>query len=68
LIGAVRLGLAAGSLAAGLATVTAGPALAAGLHDRGRLAPGLRADLVRFRIADGLPLPRAVWVGGKRVA
>jgi alpha-D-ribose 1-methylphosphonate 5-triphosphate diphosphatase len=68
LIGAVRLGLASGDLAAGLATVTAGPARAAGLDDRGRIAPGLRADLVRFRIADGLPVPRGVWVGGTRVA
>jgi alpha-D-ribose 1-methylphosphonate 5-triphosphate diphosphatase len=68
LMGAVRLGLDAGDMAAGIATVTAAPARAAGLDDRGRIAPGLRADLLRFRIAEGLPTPRGVWVGGVRVA
>jgi alpha-D-ribose 1-methylphosphonate 5-triphosphate diphosphatase len=68
LAGAVRLGLAGGDMAAGLATVTAAPARAAGLADRGRLAPGLAADLLRFRLADGLPIARGVWVGGRRVA
>ena len=48
--------------------VTAAPPRAAGLADRGRLAPGLRADLLRFRLDDGLPVPRGVWVGGARVA
>jgi alpha-D-ribose 1-methylphosphonate 5-triphosphate diphosphatase len=68
LIGAVRLGQGTGDMAAGLATVTAAPARAAGLDDRGRIAPGLAADLLRFRIEDGLPMPRGVWVGGARVA
>ena len=68
LAAAVRLGREAGDLAAGLATVTAAPARATGLADRGRLAPGLRADLLRFRLQDGLATPRGVWVGGVRVA
>jgi alpha-D-ribose 1-methylphosphonate 5-triphosphate diphosphatase len=68
LAAAVRLGLALGNLAAGLATVTAAPARATGLADRGRLAPGLAADLLRFRLAGDLPSPRGVWVGGLRVA
>lgn len=68
MIGAVRLGLEAGNLAAGLATVTEAPARAAGLDDRGRLAPGLRADLVRLRLLGEMPLVRGVWVGGARVA
>ena len=68
LLGAIRLGERSGDLARGLATVTAAPAAAAGLADRGRLAPGLRADLVRIRLGDGLPLVRGVWVGGERVA
>jgi alpha-D-ribose 1-methylphosphonate 5-triphosphate diphosphatase len=68
LLGAVRLGEANGDLAAGLAAVTAAPARAAGLHDRGRIAEGLRADLLRFRMIEGLPVPRGVWVGGARVA
>ena len=68
LIGAVRLGQATGDMAAGLATVTAAPARAVGLNDRGRIAPGLAADLLRFRLEDGLPVARGVWVGGTRVA
>ena len=55
-------------MAAGIAAVTAAPARAAGLDDRGRIAPGLRADLLRFRLVEGLPVPRGVWVGGARVA
>ena len=36
-----------------------------GLHDRGRLAPGLRADFV---VLDPAMRPVEVWVGGRRVA
>lgn len=68
LIGAVLLGQLAGNLAHGVARVTAAPARAARLNDRGRLAPGLVADLLRFRLVDGLPVPSGVWVGGTRVA
>lgn len=68
LAGAVRLGTAGGDMAAGIATVTQAPARAAGFTDRGRLAPGLAADLVRFRLVDDLPLVRSVWVAGHRVA
>lgn len=51
-----------------VATVTANPARAAGLNDRGELAPGQRADLVRVRTARGIPLARQVWREGQRVA
>ncbi len=68
LAAAVRLGLESGDMAAGLARVTAAPARASGLVDRGRIAPGLKADLLRFRVKEGLALPRGVWVGGARVA
>ena len=53
-----------------IALVTANPARVAGLADRGRLAPGLRADLVRVARADGgdVPTVRAVWRAGRRVA
>jgi alpha-D-ribose 1-methylphosphonate 5-triphosphate diphosphatase len=44
------------------------PARLAGLHDRGRLAPGLRADLVRVRLHGALPVVRQVWRSGERVA
>ncbi len=68
LLGAVRLGLEEGDLAAGLARVTSAPAAVAGLADRGRIAPGLRADLVRVRLVGDLPLVRGVWVAGARAA
>ncbi|WP_288588331.1 alpha-D-ribose 1-methylphosphonate 5-triphosphate diphosphatase [uncultured Methylobacterium sp.] len=51
-----------------IATVTANPARATGLTDRGALGPGLRADLVRVRPAAGVPVVRQVWRQGVRVA
>ncbi len=66
--GALRLAEITGDLAAGFAAVTAAPARAAGLEDRGRLAPGLLADLVRVHLHDAAPVTRGVWVGGRRVA
>ncbi len=50
-----------------IALVTDRPAQMAGLTDRGRIAPGLRADLVRVRVHDGLPIVRQVWRAGERV-
>lgn len=55
------------TLAEAIATVTANPASAAGLTDRGSLAPGLRADFVRVRPVRGIPLAREVWRAGRRV-
>lgn len=49
-------------------TVTSTPASAVHLADRGRIEVGLRADLVRFRRADNLPLIRGVWSHGRQVA
>jgi alpha-D-ribose 1-methylphosphonate 5-triphosphate diphosphatase len=51
-----------------VALITHNPARMAGLADRGRLAPGLRADLVRVRVHEGLPVVRQVWRAGERVA
>ena len=59
-----------------VAMVTDNPARALGLTDRGRIAAGLRADLVRVREHRGpgaagdeaIPVVRAVWRGGERVA
>jgi alpha-D-ribose 1-methylphosphonate 5-triphosphate diphosphatase len=55
-------------LPAAIATVTATPAERVGLDDRGDIAPGRRADLVRVSLVDGLPVVRAVWRLGERVA
>lgn len=51
-----------------IATVTATPARCVALADRGEIAPGKRADLVRVRVVEGLPVVQAVWRGGQRVA
>lgn len=67
LTGALLLGDRLGCTARGLAAVTAAPADAAGLADRGRLAPGLRADLVRFARVQGAAVVRGLWVRGERV-
>lgn len=64
---ALMLGDLWGDVARGMATVTAAPARAVGLTDRGRIEVGLRADLIRaHRIARSASL-RGVWVKGNRV-
>lgn len=56
-------------LPAAVGFVTRNPAASVGLHDRGTLAPGLRADLVRVSHRPGrVPIVRAVWREGRRVA
>jgi alpha-D-ribose 1-methylphosphonate 5-triphosphate diphosphatase len=55
-------------LPAALATVTINPAKAAGLHDRGEIAIGKRADLVRVKMVGELPVVRGVWRQGERVS
>jgi alpha-D-ribose 1-methylphosphonate 5-triphosphate diphosphatase len=50
-----------------IATVSAEPARRVGLSDRGAIAPGLRADFVRVKVHDGLPVPRATWRAGERI-
>jgi alpha-D-ribose 1-methylphosphonate 5-triphosphate diphosphatase len=55
-------------LARAIATVTAAPAAMCGMHDRGTLAPGLRADLLRVTPHAGHPVVREVRRAGRRVA
>lgn len=55
------------SLPQALRTVTLNPARAARLDDRGEIATGKRADLVRVRVVDGMPLIREVYRQGARV-
>ncbi len=57
-----------GGLAGAIRMVTKNPAEAAGLSDRGEIAVGRRADLVRVRAHHGEPVVRAVWREGQRVA
>lgn len=60
------------SLPEAVAIVTRNPACATGMHDRGAIETGLRADLVQVRVvnmANGLRhgVVRAVWREGQRV-
>jgi alpha-D-ribose 1-methylphosphonate 5-triphosphate diphosphatase len=65
---ALMLGDLWGDLARGVATVTAAPADAAGLPDRGHLAVGARADVIRVNRMGSAGVVRGVWVQGRRVA
>lgn len=55
------------SLPTAISMVTSTPARTVGLDDRGSIATGLRADLVRVRHDGGVPLVRSVWREGQRV-
>jgi alpha-D-ribose 1-methylphosphonate 5-triphosphate diphosphatase len=67
LMGAMRLGRETGDLPGAVALVTANPARAVGLADRGAIAVGLRADLVSLREIDGLSVVTGVWSAGRKV-
>jgi alpha-D-ribose 1-methylphosphonate 5-triphosphate diphosphatase len=56
------------SLPQAIGMVTSRPAAAAHLNDRGEIAVGKRADLVRVRRTDPVPVVRSVWRQGKRVS
>lgn len=56
------------SLPEAAALVTSNPADAVRFDDRGRIEPGLRADLIRVRRSEGVPQVRSVWQNGRRVA
>lgn len=55
-------------LPAAMAMVSRNPARAVGLEDRGEIAVGQRADLVRVKLMDGIPVVRAVYRKGRRVS
>ncbi|MEM1363709.1 MAG: alpha-D-ribose 1-methylphosphonate 5-triphosphate diphosphatase [Pseudomonadota bacterium] len=68
LFGALEIGRISGDMARGFAAVTDAPARAVGLTDRGRLAPDLRADLIRVRWQEGDQAAlRGVWSRGRQV-
>jgi alpha-D-ribose 1-methylphosphonate 5-triphosphate diphosphatase len=67
LLAAVRLGLIWDDMARGIGTVTAAPAQAVGLTDRGTLAIGQRADLVVFALLDDTAMVQQTYCAGRRV-
>ena len=68
LMSAVQLGEMWGDMARGIATVTRTPARSVGLSDRGEIAVGQRADLVRFKRSETGVVAREVWSVGRQVA
>jgi alpha-D-ribose 1-methylphosphonate 5-triphosphate diphosphatase len=70
LVAALRLPdkAAAYDLPAAVRTVSKTPAEAIGLADRGEIAVGKRADLIRVHRVDDAVAVRSVWSGGRRVA
>ena len=56
------------SLPQAVAMVSKNPAAATGLDDRGEIAIGKRADIVRVRVDEHIPVVRSVWREGRRVA
>lgn len=57
-----------GDTARGIATVTAAPAQAAGLTDRGTLTEGKRGDVIRVRRVGPRAALRGTWCAGRQVA
>ena len=56
------------SLPQAVAMVSKTPAETVGLSDRGAIETGRRADLVRVRVDEHVPVVRTVWREGRRVA
>ncbi|MBI3726961.1 MAG: alpha-D-ribose 1-methylphosphonate 5-triphosphate diphosphatase [Burkholderiales bacterium] len=50
-----------------IATVSKAPARALGLDDRGEIAVGLKADFIRVRMLDKLPVVIAAWRDGRQI-
>ncbi|MBC3918576.1 alpha-D-ribose 1-methylphosphonate 5-triphosphate diphosphatase [Undibacterium sp. CY18W] len=56
------------SLPRAVATISRAPAQALDLHDRGAIAPGLRADFIRVRMLQDIPVVMGVWRAGQQIA
>lgn len=67
LYSALKLSELWGDMPRAVQTVTSAPAKAVNLDDRGTIANGFRADLVRFHVLDDVPLIRGVWSNGMQV-
>lgn len=67
LMAAVKMGLMTGDMARGLKTATLTPAKATNLNDRGEIAIGKRADLIRFGLVGDLPRINGIWRLGQQI-
>jgi alpha-D-ribose 1-methylphosphonate 5-triphosphate diphosphatase len=54
------------SMPKAIATVSRNPARAVGFVDRGEIAPGLRADVIRVRKSGGMPIVLETYCAGRR--
>lgn len=54
------------SMPKAIAAVTLNPAHVVSLRDRGEIAPGKRADIIRVRETGGMPVVRGTWCAGER--
>jgi alpha-D-ribose 1-methylphosphonate 5-triphosphate diphosphatase len=70
LLGAFQLADSPGvdGLPGAIRLVTKNPAEALGLHDRGEIAVGRRADMIQVSMMNAQPVVREVWRAGRRVA
>ena len=68
LIGAVQLSQIWDDWAKGIATVSANAARCVNLDDRGVIALGKRADILRFSMLHDVPVLGQVWAAGQQVA
>jgi alpha-D-ribose 1-methylphosphonate 5-triphosphate diphosphatase len=55
-------------LPAAVGMISANPAAMVGLHDRGEIEVGRRADFVQVQVRGGVPRVARVWREGQRVA
>lgn len=60
--------LAGWSISKAVATSTVNPARMVSLNDRGEIGIGKRADFIRVRELEGVPVPMATWREGARIA
>ena len=67
IVSAFRLAALWNDLPRAIRTVSANPANATGLTDRGRIADGCLADLARIKMVQDVPAVRSVWRGGIQV-
>ena len=67
LASAFRLAQLWDDLPRAIRTVTSNPAEATGLSDRGRIAQGNLADILRIQMLGDTPVVRSVWRGGAQI-
>ncbi len=68
IISVVKWGLEIDNLPKAFAAASHAPSIATNLNDRGLIDNNKRADLVRFKIYQNLPVVKNVWSNGMQVS